>query len=65
MIIFHIPLYNNYRLYFIFLNLVREATKKFFSGPVTKRGGGGKVLATKKKELFWAREKKMENFCGH
>ena len=30
-----------------------EAVKKFFfSGPATKRGGGGKGLATKKKYLF-------------
>ena len=39
---------------FGFLDLIREAanqSKFFFSGPATK-SGGGKGLATKKKELF-------------
>ena len=32
---------------------IREAAKKvFFSGPAIRRGGGGKGLATKMKDLF-------------
>ena len=38
--------------------LKRPQKTAFFSGPATKRGGGGKGLATKKKELFLKLEKK-------
>ena len=31
----------------------------FFSGPATKRGGGGKGQATKKKIFFWRSTKKI------
>ena len=30
----------------------KQQKKLFLSGPATKRGGGGKGLATKEKELF-------------
>ena len=34
----------------------------FFRGPATKRGGGGKVWATKNKELFLKLERKKITF---
>ena len=44
--------------------MIREAAKKgyFFSGPANKREGGGKGLATKKKQLFSKLEKKNPVF---
>ena len=47
-------------------NLVREAAKSnFFSGPATKREGGGKGLATEKKDFFSSSKKNPTKICGH
>ena len=45
----------------LFTRSLGEAAKKFcFSGPATKRRGGGKCGATKKITIFEARNKKLK-----